>query len=83
MHVASKCFLRATREKNSENSTLYNLKLARKGGAGVYFKFLPHYSFKKEGERMRCEDKFYIYSMKLSASIVYKDVPKIDPPITF
>jgi len=62
---------------------LYNIKLSRKGGSGFYFKITPYYSFKKEGEKLTLADKFYLENIKLKASIVYKNVPIIEPPVTF
>lgn len=83
-HVNSKTFVRATREKNQAASDqLYNIKLSRKGGSGFYFKVTPFYSFKKEGEKLTFADKFYLENVKLKASIVYKNVPMLEEPITY
>ena len=78
-HVSSKSFVRATREKNSIQNELYDLRLSKKGGSGMYFKVIPYLTFKKEGERISLKDQFYLENSKLDASIVYKSIPRFPP----
>ena len=78
-HVSSKSFVRATREKNSAQNELYDLRLSKKGGSGMYFKVIPSLTFKKEGEKISLKDQFYLENSKLEASIVYKNIPRFPP----
>jgi len=78
-HISSKCFVRTTREKNIRRHDLFNLKLSKRGGSGMYFKITPYLHFKREGERISLKDLFFLENTKLQASIVYKNLPEYPP----
>ena len=82
-HVYSKCYVKATREKNSRSNQLFNLSLAKQLSSGMHFKIKinPYYSFKKDGERISYDDQFYFENLKLESRLVYKDVPIISNSI--
>ena len=82
-HVHSKCFVRTTREKNLRKNDLYNLRLSKRGGSGMYFKIIPHLAFKREGERVSLKDLFFLENTKLQAAIVYKNIPEYPPLESF
>jgi len=79
LHVSSNSFIRGTREKNAIKNELYELRLSKKGGSGMYFKIIPYLTFKKEGEKISLKDFFYLENSKLQAAIVYKNIPEFLP----
>jgi len=84
MHADSGSFLKAKKICAEIDKSCNKVELSDHGSKSIYFKVLPRYKYRQEGEKILYGDQIVLYNHKLSLYLhVSEQVVHIDNPITF